>query len=96
VNAELRRLSKSFEQPPIAQPFADTARFDADDAVEQGDEPEFDYLAGSDEAATKLDLAQAYIDMGDGDGARDILAEVMAEGNPEQQAEAREMLARLK
>ncbi|VEH49898.1 FimV/HubP family polar landmark protein [Pseudomonas taetrolens] len=95
VNAELRRLSKSFEQPPIAQPFADTARFDADDAVEQGDEPEFDYLAGSDEAATKLDLAQAYIDMGDSDGARDILAEVMAEGNPEQQAEAREMLARL-
>ena len=96
VNTELRRLSKSFEQPPMAEPFADTDRFNADDAVEQGEEPEFDYLAGADETATKLDLAQAYIDMDDSDGARDILAEVMVEGNPEQQAEAQEMLSRLK
>lgn len=95
VNAELERLSQSFEQPPIAEPFADTAKFDADDAVEQGDEPEFDFLAGTDETATKLDLAQAYIDMGDDEGARDILGEVLSEGNAEQKTEAQEMLSRL-
>ena len=33
--------------------------------------------------------------MGDDEGARDILTEVMEEGNAQQQAEAQEMLARL-
>ena len=45
-----------------------------------------------DEVQTKLDLAQAYIDMGDSDGARDILKEVVDEGNSEQQQQARSML----
>nr|4MBQ_A Chain A, Motility protein FimV [Pseudomonas aeruginosa PAO1]4MBQ_B Chain B, Motility protein FimV [Pseudomonas aeruginosa PAO1]4MBQ_C Chain C, Motility protein FimV [Pseudomonas aeruginosa PAO1]4MBQ_D Chain D, Motility protein FimV [Pseudomonas aeruginosa PAO1]4MBQ_E Chain E, Motility protein FimV [Pseudomonas aeruginosa PAO1]4MBQ_F Chain F, Motility protein FimV [Pseudomonas aeruginosa PAO1] len=56
---------------------------------------DFDFLSGADEAATKLDLARAYIDMGDSEGARDILDEVLAEGNDSQQAEARELLERL-
>ena len=59
------------------------------------DEPEFDFLSGTDEVATKLDLAQAYIDMGDNDGARDILNEVVTEGDDGQKSEAKEMLARL-
>ena len=95
VNAELERLSQSLEHPPIADPFVDTSKFAADDAVEQDEEPEFDFLSGTDETATKLDLAQAYIDMGDAEGARDILTEVLGEGNPEQLAEANEMLSRL-
>ncbi|MCK7494742.1 MAG: hypothetical protein MZW92_29140 [Comamonadaceae bacterium] len=37
-------------------------------------------LPGWDETATKLDLAKAYIDMGDSEGARSILDEVLAEG----------------
>ena len=82
VNAELHRLSQSLEQSSTVEPFAD-------------DEPEFDFLSGADETATKLDLAQAYIDMGDDEGARDILTEVMGEGNAQQQAEAQEMLSRL-
>jgi pilus assembly protein FimV len=53
---------------------------------------DFDFLADSDENATKLDLAKAYIDMGDAEGARDILNEVVADGNGEQQAEARKLL----
>jgi pilus assembly protein FimV len=56
---------------------------------------DFDFLSGTDEAATKLDLARAYIDMGDTEGARDILDEVVAEGNDTQQQEARELLAGL-
>jgi pilus assembly protein FimV len=45
-----------------------------------------------DEVGTKLDLARAYIDMGDPDGARSILEEVVEEGDEAQQAEARELL----
>jgi pilus assembly protein FimV len=50
---------------------------------------------GSDEMQTKLDLAQAYIDMGDVEGARGILGEVMAEGDDAQQSVARDLLAKL-
>lgn len=48
-----------------------------------------------DEMQTKLDLAQAYMDMGDSEGARNLLGEVMAEGDDAQKAQAREMLGKL-
>ena len=44
---------------------------------------------------SKLDLARAYLDMGDDDGARPVLMEVIKEGDLPQQAEARELLLRL-
>ena len=44
------------------------------------------------EIGTKLDLARAYIDMGDPDGAKSILEEVIGEGNPQQKQEAQELL----
>lgn len=47
------------------------------------------------EAATKLELAQAYEEMGDREGARELLQEVISEGSPAQQALARDKLARL-
>ena len=50
---------------------------------------------GSQEVSTKLDLARAYVDMGDAEGARDILQEVLKEGATEQQEEARKLLAEL-
>lgn len=91
VNAELDKLSQSLEQPSIEP------HFTAEDALSDdlGDDLEFDYLGGADEAATKLDLARAYIDMGDHDGARDILDEVRKEGSDTQKQEAEEMLSRL-
>lgn len=94
VNAELERLSQNLEHPPMAEPF-ETPSFTADDMASMDDEPEFDFLSGTDEAATKLDLARAYIEMGDSDGARDILDEVVSEGNDGQKTEARDMLSRL-
>lgn len=94
VNAELERLSQNLEHPPMAEPF-ETPSFTADDMALMDDEPEFDFLSGTDEAATKLDLARAYIEMGDSDGARDILDEVVSEGDDGQKTEAREMLSRL-
>ena len=89
VNAELDRLSQSLENPPIEPSFT------AEDAALGDDEPEFDFLSGTNEVATKLDLAQAYIDMGDADGARDILSEVLTEGDEAQRGEAKEMLGKI-
>ena len=60
--------------------------------VESVEGDEFDFDDEADSANTKLDLAKAYIDMGDEDGARDILKEVMAEGNADQQQQAEKLL----
>ena len=56
-----------------------------------GGEEDLD-IGGGDEVGTKLDLAKAYIDMGDPDGARSILDEVMTEGNASQKEEAQALL----
>ncbi|PJA57865.1 MAG: hypothetical protein CO164_05640, partial [Rhodocyclales bacterium CG_4_9_14_3_um_filter_68_10] len=47
------------------------------------------------EASTKIDLARAYEEMGDKDGARELLEEVIREGNAAEQQRAREMFGRL-
>ena len=44
------------------------------------------------EVGTKLDLARAYMDMGDPDGARSILEEVLQEGTSNQKQEAQRLL----
>jgi len=44
------------------------------------------------EVATKLELAQAYEEMGDLEGARELLNEVVSEGSEAQQAQARAKL----
>ncbi len=41
---------------------------------------------------TKFDLAKAYQEMGDKDGAREILQEVIKEGDTGQQGEAKKLL----
>lgn len=60
------------------------------------DEPDIEFDIGDideiDEAETKLDLASAYIEMDDADGARSILNEVLAEGNEEQKVRAQTIL----
>lgn len=47
------------------------------------------------EVATKLELAKAYIEIGDVDGAKEILNEVATEGSAAQQQEAKTILAGL-
>ena len=81
VNAELDRLSQTMHKPGLQAADADL--------------DEFDFLAGTDEVTTKLDLARAYIEMQDADGARDILDEVVKEGTKAQKEEARKMLSGL-
>lgn len=46
-------------------------------------------------AATKLDLARAYLELGDKEGAKEIIDEVIKEGTPAQQQEAQKLAARL-
>lgn len=49
----------------------------------------------SEDVNIKLDLVSAYIDMGDKEGARELLEEVLKDGGPQQQARAQEVLASL-
>src|SRR5690606_12225945 len=47
------------------------------------------------EMATKLDLASAYEEIGDKEGARELLEEVVRGGDSEQQQKARSMLSKI-
>ena len=90
AGSEPDTLSPSLGTPP-GEP-----RFTAEDAArEPVDDLDFDFFSGTDEVATKLDLARAYIDMGDQDGARDILDEVVKDGDDTQRLEAQDLLSRL-
>lgn len=86
-------VETSSSLPDALDPF--TGNMPTDQAMSESMEDEFDFLSGTDECATKLDLARAYVDMGDEEGARDILAEVIEEGNDQQQKDAREMMEQL-
>lgn len=48
-----------------------------------------------DEIATQLDLAKAYVELGDTDNARTILDEIVAVGNAEQKQQAQELLSQI-
>ncbi len=64
-----------------------------------GEEPKTDSRQQKDplwyEVATKLDLAKVYQEMGDHEGAHEILEEVLNEGDADQKAMARSMLGNL-
>ncbi|MDZ7839781.1 MAG: FimV/HubP family polar landmark protein [Gammaproteobacteria bacterium] len=63
--------------------------YSPDDDVQAAGAPQYN------EAETKLDLARAYLDMGDKVGARSIIDEVMREGDPAQRDQAAELAAQL-
>lgn len=52
--------------------------------------------AGGEEVSTKLALAKAYEEMGDLDGARELLEEVIAEGGSNLAEQARQILGRMR
>lgn len=51
--------------------------------------------SSEDEIATKLDLAKAYVELGDKDSAKTILDEVIADGNDEQRKQAEDLLGQV-
>ncbi len=79
------------EEPVLEEPAAEAtpAPAPADEDMDLSD------LDDIDEVSTKLDLARAYLDMGDADGTRSILDEVISEGNDTQKQEAEEVLKQL-
>lgn len=77
--------SWNFEEPAPAVAEATPAGDDFGDFGELNDDP----------IDTKLDLARAYLDMGDPDGARAMLDEVMQEGSQMQRDVAKGLLDKL-
>jgi len=65
-------------------------------ADEQGGETGVFDLTDMDEFETKLDLAKAYIDMGDAESAKSIVEDVVVKGSAEQQKAAQTILNELK
>ena len=53
-------------------------------------------ISANEEVATKLDLAKAYQEMGDLEGARELLQEVVNEGDVAQRETALGLLAELR
>ncbi|MBA2654015.1 MAG: hypothetical protein H0U71_02980 [Gammaproteobacteria bacterium] len=56
---------------------------------------EYDYMGSKESIPSKLDLASAYIDMGDYSAAEVALKEVLAKGNEEQKKGARDLLGKM-
>jgi len=80
AEAGKKKPEEAVEEAPAATP-SPVAQDDAELLDEDSSDPEI-----------QLDLARAYISMGDKEAARVILQEVVSNGNEEQQAEARKML----
>ena len=69
---------------------------DDDVEIESVDDiEELDLMSDAEEVATKLELAYAYRKMGDKEGAKEILQEVIKEGSNEQIKEAKELMSSL-
>ena len=93
LNLDLGGENKA-EAPPAPAPDLSTISLDlgsADSASAptSGTDPKWQ------EIATKLDLAKAYEEMGDKDGARELLNEVMKDGDAAQKGQAQQLLAKL-
>ncbi|MBD5771909.1 FimV/HubP family polar landmark protein [Marinomonas colpomeniae] len=88
-------LAEAAAEEEVEVPAFGEAEAAADEEISD-DEEEFDFFdASGDEVATKLDLARAYMDMGDEEGARVILEDVVESGNEKQVAEAQSMMERM-
>ncbi len=98
-------IDQGRDAPTVEQPVATQGDVDLDvgDAGAQDeDSPTREALAAGDsglheaptmtEVGTKLDLARAYVDMGDPGGARNILEEVLDEGDEAQRQQAQQLL----
>ena len=91
---DLDEITQELKVPDLA------SELDLGEAIDspiqdEGMDVDDDALADIDEVGTKLDLARAYIDMGDPEGAKSILNEVIEEGNDSQKGEAESLIGQL-
>ena len=90
---------KVFDPPPADPAGLDGLDFSEFDSALAGGSSSMDIhrseaqvLAEDEASATRIELAKAYLDIGDLDGARSMLEEVVSEGGPAAQAEAGRIL----
>ena len=91
VEASLPEVGTDLDFEPEAKPaeaVEEAQAEPAEPAPASGIDPEL-----WEEVNTKLDLAKAYLEMGDREGAREILQEVTQEGDDMQKAEAEKLLS---
>lgn len=84
------------ESPKAAKPAPKPIAMEPAPTMKEAPNLDDDFFSGEDAVGTKLDLAKAYIDMGDPDGARSMLEEVVAEGSDAQKAEAHRLISELR
>jgi pilus assembly protein FimV len=92
INFDLGGGDKKAEAAPAAAPDLSTISLDlgaSAPVAAAGTDPKWQ------EVATKLDLAKAYDEMGDKNGARELLSEVMKDGDAAQKGQAQQLLAKL-
>ncbi len=82
-------------RPVREQPVSEAASLDANPASAVTDVTPVDAAELYQEVATKIDLARAYQEMGDEVGAREILDEVMLDGDDEQKQQAQLIIKQL-
>lgn|GEM_PF-1050410 len=83
--------SEDIDLGALGEPETSTASPDfSDEAL--GLSPSSSSTGSSEEIETKLELARVYVDMGDPEGARDILKEVLEEGDADQKQLAEEII----
>ena len=82
-------LSEDAVKHPVEETVYDPELSDTDDSTEDPDN------ADSMDVGTRLDLARAYIEMGDNSAAKNMLNEVVQHGDSEQRASAQAMLMTL-
>ncbi len=91
---DVMEASPAAEAPEAADEFADLAAEPAMPAAMESSAEDM-LIDTAQNPGTKLDLAKAYLEIGDEEGAREILQEVIAEGNDAQKAEANTMLEKI-
>jgi pilus assembly protein FimV len=89
INLDLDLASPDAVAPPEPLMPASEFSLDAADGLPALDDEALQ------EVDTKLELARAYDDMGDKEGARELIEEVLREGSSGQQAAARRLMERL-
>ncbi|TFV89782.1 hypothetical protein E4K72_21370, partial [Oxalobacteraceae bacterium OM1] len=100
ISLELDPSLGKFDEPVAAEAAVAPAAEDVPHIEALGDLDELPPLdanttSADAEMATKLDLAIAYQEIGDKEGARELLDEVMKGGSPEQSEKARSLLLEL-
>jgi pilus assembly protein FimV len=86
-------LSDELDSDDISDEFEfDETVLDDDQEPDTDDQEEESIEMGEDDVDTQLDLASAYIEMGDFEGAREIIEDVLDSGTAEQKQKAQDLL----